>query len=190
MGRTFNTEEVLKILKDCYITDSGYLKCSQYRRAGRHGCVNHVPIQYEDFREFILNLLIRKGESVLLNLKTNVENEQLKKEKKFQQVLKQNEQRKKNLLDLYLDGLINKAEFEQKQNEIEEAIAKTTNQLFLVTKVEVVQTNIQTIKEDFGELKRQNQDLFDVFQMLIEEVIVHPDGVIDITYTFEEPVKT
>ncbi|BCC61091.1 MULTISPECIES: recombinase family protein [Bacillus] len=168
-------------------TEWKYLKCSQYRRAGRHGCVNHVPIQYGDFREFILNLLMKKGESVLLNLRPNVENEQVRKEKKLKQILKQNEQRKKNLLELYLDCLIKKTEFEKKRKEIEEVIAKTTNELFLVNKDEIVQTNIQTIKEAFEELKNQNQDLFDVFQTLIEEIVIHPDGTVDISYTFEEP---
>lgn len=168
-------------------TEWKYLKCSQYRRAGRHGCVNHIPIQYGDFREFILNLLMKKGESVLLNLRPNVENEQVRKEKKLKQILKQNEQRTKNLLELYLDGLIKKNEFEKKRKEIEEVVAKTTNELFLINKVETVQTNIQTIKEAFEELKNQNQDLFDVFQALIEEIVIHPDGTIDIAYTFEEP---
>ncbi len=168
-------------------TEWKYLKCSQYRRAGRHGCVNHIPIQYGDFREFILNLLMKKGESVLLNLRPNVENEQVRKEKKLKQILKQNEQRTKNLLELYLDGLIKKNEFEKKRKEIEEVVVKTTNELFLINKAETVQTNIKTIKEAFEELKNQNQDLLDVFQTLIEEIVIHPDGTVDIAYTFEEP---
>ncbi|AOM07576.1 recombinase family protein [Bacillus cereus] len=168
-------------------TEWKYLKCSQYRRAGRHGCVNHVPIQYGDFREFILNLLMKKGESILLNLTSNVANEQVKKERKLQQSLKQNEQRKKNLLDVYMDGLIDKAEFEMKRHEVEQVVSKITDQLLLIQKTETVQMNIQTIKDAFRELKKQNQDLFDVFQTLIEEIIVHPEGTIDITYTFEEP---
>ncbi|MEJ9212855.1 hypothetical protein [Bacillus smithii] len=61
------------------------------------------------------------------------------------------------------------------------------NQLFVIQKAETVRTNIQTIKDAFHELKNQNQDLFDVFQTLIEEIVIHPDGTIDITYTFEEP---
>ncbi|MED1420662.1 hypothetical protein [Bacillus smithii] len=62
------------------------------------------------------------------------------------------------------------------------------NQLFVIQKAETVQLNIiQTIKDTFHELKNQNQDLFDVFQTLIEEIVIHPDGTIDITYTFEEP---
>ncbi|MBG9543606.1 serine recombinase [Cytobacillus firmus] len=168
-------------------TEWKYLKCSQYRRAGKHGCVNHTPIQYEDFRQFILNLLMQKGESVLFNLSTSVANEQAKQERKLQQSLKQNEQRKKNLLDLYLDGLIDKEEFEKKRQEVEELINKSSNQLFIIKQSETVQTNIQTIKDAFQELQNQNQDLFDVVQTLIEEIIIHPDGTIDITYTFEEP---
>lgn len=168
-------------------TEWKYLKCSQYRRAGKHGCVNHVPIQYEDFREFILQLLMRKGESILFNLSSHVENEQIKKVQKLQQTIKQNEQRKKNLLDLYLDGLIDKEEFEKKRQEVEELLTKTNNQLFMAQKSETTQKSIQNVKEAFQELQNQNQDLFDVFQTLIEEIIVHPDGTVDIAYTFEEP---
>lgn len=46
-------------------TEWKYLKCSKYRRAGKHGCVNHVPIQYRDFREFIIDLLIKKENPLL-----------------------------------------------------------------------------------------------------------------------------
>ncbi|EJQ37571.1 hypothetical protein IEE_05130 [Bacillus cereus BAG5X1-1] len=95
-------------------TEWKYLKCSQYRRAGKHGCVNHVSIQYRDFRQFIIDLLVKKGESVTLKLQRNVEEGQEKKIKKLQQLLNVNEQKKKALLDLYLEELINKEEFEKK----------------------------------------------------------------------------
>ncbi|GLV66813.1 hypothetical protein Bmyc01_54820 [Bacillus mycoides] len=65
-------------------TEWKYLKCSQYRRAGKHGCVNQVPIQYGEFRQFIINLLVEKGESVTLRLQSNVEKGQEKKTKKLQ----------------------------------------------------------------------------------------------------------
>ncbi len=168
-------------------TEWKYLKCSQYRRAGKYGCVNHVPVQYEDFREFILELLIKKGETIPFNLSSYVEIKQIKKDQKLQQTYRQNEQRKKNLLDLYLDGLIDKDEFEKKRQEVEELLAKINNQLFMARKSETAQTNIQNVKEAFQELQNQNQDLFNVLQTLIEEIIVHPDGTVDIAYTFEEP---
>ncbi|WP_179301695.1 hypothetical protein [Neobacillus jeddahensis] len=57
----------------------------------------------------------------------------------------------------------------------------------MLKQAETVQTNIQTIKDAFLELQNQNQDLFDVLQTLIQEIVIHPDGTIDIQYTFEEP---
>ena len=60
-------------------TEWKYLKCSQYRRAGKHGCVNHVPIQYSEFRQFIIELLIKKGEFIALKLQSNVEQGKKKK---------------------------------------------------------------------------------------------------------------
>lgn len=164
-----------------------YLKCSKYRRGGKHGCVNHVPIRYEVFRDFILEILMKKGESIVLNLQTNIEDENEKKEKKLQQQLKQLETQKKGLLDILLEGLINKIEFEVKRKEISNTINKITGELNVITKTENVQKQIQDIKGVFKELEKQNQDLYSTFQTLIKEIILHPDGTVDIHYHFEEP---
>ncbi|ACK92466.1 recombinase family protein [Bacillus paranthracis] len=165
-----------------------YLKCSQYRRAGKHGCVNHVPIQYHDFRQFIIDLLVKKGESVNLKLQSNVEEGQEKKIKKLQQLLNVNEQKKKTLLDLYLEELINKEEFEKKRSDLEAEITKVSQELFILQQNDVVQTDIKTIKEAFEQLQKQEQDLFHVFQKLIQEIMIHQNGTVDITYTFEAPL--
>ncbi|EEL84691.1 TPA: recombinase family protein [Bacillus cereus] len=166
-------------------TEWKYLKCSQYRRAGKHGCVNHVPIQYGDFRQFIINLLVEKGESVTLRLQSNIEKGQDKKIKKLQQLMSTNQQKKKSLLDLYLEELINKEEFEKKRNDLEAEITKASQELFILQQNDVVQTDIKTIKEAFQRLQQQEKDLFHVFQTLIGEIVVHQDGTVDITYTFE-----
>ncbi|MBA4544514.1 recombinase zinc beta ribbon domain-containing protein [Thermoactinomyces daqus] len=34
-----------------------YMKCSNYRRSGTHGCVNHWRVLYENVREFIIQRL-------------------------------------------------------------------------------------------------------------------------------------
>ncbi|PFB23284.1 hypothetical protein CN388_27550 [Bacillus cereus] len=88
-------------------TEWKYLKCSKYRRAGKHGCVNHVLIQYRDFCQCIIDLLIKKGESVTLKLQGNVERGQ---ENKLKQLINVNEQKEKTLLGLSLEELINKEE--------------------------------------------------------------------------------
>ncbi|MGY1419985.1 recombinase family protein [Bacillus cereus] len=168
-------------------TEWKYLKCSRYRRAGKHGCVNHVPIQYCDFRQFIIDLLVKKGESVTLKLQSNVEQGQEKKIKKLKQIMNVNEQKKKSLLDLYLEEIITKEEFEKKRNDLEAEITKAGHELFILQQNDVVQINIKTIKEAFEQLQQQGQDLIHVFQTLIQKISIHQDGTIDITYTFESP---
>ncbi|MDA2087843.1 recombinase family protein [Bacillus cereus group sp. BfR-BA-01323] len=167
-------------------TEWKYLKCSKYRRAGKYGCVNHVPIQYRDFRQFIIDLLIKKGESVTLKLQSNVEQGQEKKLKKLKQLMNVNEQKKKSLLDLYLEELINKEEFEKKRNDLEAEITKASQELFILQQRDVVQTDIKTIKEAFEQLQQKEHDLYHVFQTLIRKIVIHQDGTVDIAYIFEK----
>ncbi|MDF2017692.1 MULTISPECIES: recombinase family protein [unclassified Bacillus (in: firmicutes)] len=169
-------------------TEWKYLKCSQYRRAGEHGCVNHVPIQYREFRRFIIDLLVKKGENITLQLRSNVEEGQERERKKLKQILKINEQKKKSLLDLYLEAIINKEEFEKKRNEIEKEIKKVNDELFIVQSNNIVQINIKTIKGAFEQLEQKEHDLYHVFQTLIERILIHKDGTVDIIYTFENPL--
>ncbi|MGS2746350.1 recombinase family protein [Bacillus zanthoxyli] len=168
-------------------TEWKYLKCSQYRRAGKHGCVNHVPIQYGEFRQFIIDLLVKKGEAVTLKLQNSIEEGQEQKIKKLQKLMTVNEQKKKAILDLYLEELINKVEFEKKRNELEKEIKQASHELLILQNSDAGQMDIRTIKKAFEQLQEQGQDLFHVFQTLIKEIIVHQDGTIDITYIFESP---
>ncbi len=169
-------------------TEWKYLKCSQYRRAGKHGCVNHVPIQYGDFRQFVIDLLVKKGESVTLKLQNNVEQGQEKKIKKLQQLINMNEQKKRSLLDLYLEELINKEEFEKKRYDLETEITKANHELLILQNSDAVQMDIKTIKQAFEQLQQQEQDLIHVFQTLIQKISIYQDGTVDITYTFESPL--
>ncbi|QBJ65017.1 recombinase family protein [Bacillus anthracis] len=166
-------------------TEWKYLKCSQYRRAGKHGCVNHVPIQYDDFRQFILDLLVEKGESIILKLRNNVEEGRDTKVKKLHHLVNTNEQKKKSLLDLYLEELIDKEEFEKKRNDLEIEIKKASNELFILKQNDSVAVDIKTIKEAFEQLQQRECDLYHVFQTLIQEIVIHQNGMVDITYTFE-----
>ncbi len=60
-----------------------------------------------------------------------------------------NEQKKKTLLDLYLEELINKEEFEKKRSDLEAEITKVSQELFILQQNDVVQTDIKTIKRSF-----------------------------------------
>lgn len=63
-----------------------------------------------------------------------------------------------------------------------------SQELFILQQNDVVQTDIKTIKEAFEQLQKQEQDVFHVFQKLIQEIMIHQNGMIDITYTFEDPL--
>ena len=97
-----------------------------------------------------------------------------------------NEQKKKSLLDLYLEKLIDKKEFEKKRNDLEAEIMKVDRELFVLQNDDVVQTGVKTIKEAFEQLRKQGEDLFHVFKTLIQEIIVHQNGTVDILYIFEK----
>ena len=57
--------------------------------------------------------------------------------------------------------------------------------MFILQNSDAVQIDIKTIKQAFEQLQQQGKDLFRVFQTLIEEIVVHQDGTIDIIYNFE-----
>ncbi len=99
-----------------------------------------------------------------------------------------NEHKKKSLLDLYLEELINTGEFEKKRSDLEAAIKKASHELFVLQRNDVIQVDIRTIKAAFEQLQKQEQDLFHVFQKLIQEIMIHQNGTVDITYTFEGPL--
>ncbi|PGA29530.1 recombinase family protein [Bacillus thuringiensis] len=166
-------------------TEWKYLKCSQYRRAGKHGCVNHVPIQYREFRQFIINLLIDKGKSITLDFQNTMKKGKQEQINKLKNVLKLNERKKRSLIDLYLEQLINKEEFEKKRNDLKMEITKIKQDLFVIQQNNSTSMEIKTIKEAFQQLQKQDKDLLYVFQTLIQKIMIHQDGTVDITYTFE-----
>jgi len=163
-----------------------YIKCSQYRRAGKFGCVNHTPILYEDFREFVLNKIIKKGKELSVNFENNI---QQKKEKEIERLQKQKEQLEEmngGLIDLYLkDKLISKEEFQMKRKEYEEEIKRISDEIFLLKQEEETQIDIKNIQEAFEQLNHRDKDLHHAFATLIDHIVVHPDGKLDFHYKFE-----
>ncbi|MBO8172464.1 MAG: recombinase family protein [Bacillaceae bacterium] len=171
--------------KDGSKTIWAYLKCSQYRRGGTDLCVNHAPIQYKDFREFIINQLIEKGKLIALNIESDFEAQRKGKLKTLKRKVERLELKKKDLLDLYLEKVIDRNEFLHKRDEIEEEVNKTKEEVYMLEREEDSQAQIKNIKEAFKVLENQNQDLYEVFKTLIKRIIIHPDGTIDIEYSFQ-----
>lgn len=164
----------------------GYLKCSLYRRAGTNGCVNHEPIVFEDFRSFIIERLLQKGKNVSLNFQNQLEDQKQHQIKALERQLGQLENKKKGLVDLYLDQLIDKVEFEEKRQEIEAQMRKAEEEVLLLKGREYTVTKIRTIQQAFELIQDQEQDLHQAFKTLLDEVVVHPDGTVDVGYGFEE----
>ncbi|MEM5604247.1 hypothetical protein AAHB51_05610 [Bacillus cereus] len=75
-----------------------------------------------------------------------------------------------------------KAERNRKRNK------KVNDELFIVQSNNIVQINIKTIKGAFEQLEQKEHDLYHVFQTLIERILIHKDGTVDIIYTFENPL--
>ncbi len=177
-----------KTKKDGTRTEWKYLKCSKYRRGGKHGCVNHEPIRYEKFREFIMQLLLEKGESIRLNFENEIKKKQKEDIKGMQQNILRLEKQKKKLLDLYLDedSPLNKEEFEEKRKEIEISINKSKEKALLLAHEDTAAANIESIKQAFGQLQYYDQDLHYAFQQLITSADISQDGTVDIKYTFEK----
>lgn len=162
-----------------------YLKCSAFRRAGEYGCKNHVPIQYEDFRSFIIQRLIEKGRDLELTFESDFTANKKKEVERLTKKITQLDEKKTSLVDLYLDHLITKEEFEKARNKLEEGIIKSQEKLLLMQRTDHTQKQIDNIRNAFAQLENQDQDLFNVFQVLISLIKVYHDGTIDIEYTFE-----
>lgn len=164
-----------------------YLKCSKYRRGGSVACVNHQPITYENFRGLILDHLKDKGRSVALNFVDDFEERKQSEITKLQKSKEHAENRKKKLVDLYLDQLISKPEFEEKRQEIDEQLERIEDELFLLNRREYKDRHIRSIQEAFN-LLEQDEDLYKAFRMLLDEIRMHPDGEVEIDFAFEKPV--
>lgn len=162
-----------------------YIKCSAYRRAGRSACVNHTPLTYEEFRKFIVKRLIEKGNEVKINFDNTFK---LNKQRRINQLEKNIEDLKsKNggLVDLYLDELIDKIEFQNKRDEFETKIKDYKEDLFILKQEEQSKETIENIQEAFRNIKEKDKDIHHALKILIDHIVIHPDGKTDIYYNFE-----
>jgi len=163
-----------------------YIKCSSYRRAGQYGCVNHAPILYEDFRELIIKRLKRKGKNIKLKLESGIVQKRKNEIAALEKEKLSLEQKRKRLIDLYLeDGLISKEEFQEKRKQYEDRIREIEDRIFLLSQEQNTTKEIKTIEDAFQQLENIDQDLYHVFKTLIDQIIVHPDGKIEILYKFK-----
>ncbi|WP_208592337.1 recombinase family protein [Gracilibacillus suaedae] len=168
--------------KDGSKTHWKYLKCSKYRRSNK--CVNHPPITYESFRELVLHKLKEETEIASFNLENNLTINDQARIKKLEKEIDNFKQKIDRLLDIYLEGILNKYEYESKRELIEKKIERLEDDLFLLNTKEKREMNIETIKEAIEQLNNKNQDLYNVFNTLIENGTIYKDGLIELKFSF------
>ncbi|OEH91948.1 recombinase family protein [Bacillus solimangrovi] len=178
------------ILQSGKKTESGsnvryYLKCSAYRRAGKHRCVNHIPIQYEDFRDFLIDLLKEKGQGVSFEFDSELESYKTSEVKVLKKKIQQLEMKKKDVLELYLEQIINKSELENKRNELHSDIKQLKEKLMTFEHINYDLQTVENIQHAFSYLQQHGENLFHVIQTIINEIILHPDGTVDVKYNFK-----
>lgn len=162
-----------------------YLKCSAYRRAGKHGCDNHVPILYNDFRDIVIQRLKMYAKNTEFNIKNNMEKKRQEELKLLEKEKISLEEKNKGLIDLYLeDKLISKEEFQEKRQEYEKRLKEIEDRIFILKQETDDIAVIKNIKDAFKQLENTKQDLHHAFKTLINHIIIHPDGRTEIEYTF------
>ncbi|MYL50240.1 recombinase family protein [Halobacillus litoralis] len=170
---------------DGHKTTFKYLKCSAYRRGGKAACVNHTPITYEDFREFILSSLIKKWNQVELDLENNLGKNTKSQINNLNQQKIQLEKKKNRLVDMYLNEMLDKEDYLKRKSGFEIEIEKIENELYLNSSIEHKQVQIRNVKEAFSSLKKTDQDLTRVFKEIIDNIFIAQNGEIEITYRID-----
>lgn len=171
--------------KDGTKTRWRYLKCSAYRRAGRNGCVNHVPLLYEDFRAFILKRLKKKGNQIELNFENTLARKRITQIEMIEKNINDLKEKNTGLVDLYLEKLINKGEFQERRVQFEEDIKALEDELFLLNQTETSKVAISDIRSAFNSINSNDKDTHHALKILIDNLVIHQDGSTDITYNFE-----
>ncbi|WP_231559674.1 recombinase family protein [Bacillus sp. UNC322MFChir4.1] len=159
-----------------------YMKCARYKRYGT--CVNHVPIQYHELREVILSML--KDKEKELNIQFSPQNEKKHKEKmqKVKKEIQQLKMKKDKLIELYIEGLIGKEAFVQRDKKFEGEIKEKELQLIKLSDVKAQSNEQKEVKKAFA-LLQEEQDLHETLKILVKKISLYKDKRMQIKYTFD-----
>ena len=94
------------------------------------------------------------------------------------------EEKKHGLVDLYLDKLIDKKQFQSRKEEFEEKIHNSQEELFLLKEDESSKIAIKDIQKAFHKIKKNDKDIHHALKILIDNIVIHQDGSTDIYYNF------
>jgi site-specific DNA recombinase len=161
-----------------------YLKCNKYRRSSK--CVNHPPITYENFREIVLQKLKEETKKESFNLGNNLTANDQIRIKQIKKEIDSTNQKIDRLLDIYLEGILNKYEYEIKREVLKKKAQSLQDELFILKRNDKCDLNINTINKAIEQLNNKEQDLYNVFNTLMEYGILYEDGSVDLIFTFNK----
>ncbi|PEO37272.1 recombinase family protein [Bacillus wiedmannii] len=161
-----------------------YLKCSRYKRYGKGECVSHKPIQYKHFREFVLEELEREQNELKTEFESQGQNIHKGKIDNIKKNLKRLEERKKKLVDLYMDNLITKNEFSVRRADMERSIKEQELQLMSTEDIKLANEIHKEFQEAFALLKKE-EDLYEVFKRILQRIDISQNGDIKMTYVLD-----
>lgn len=172
--------------KDGTKTEWRYMKCSAYRRGGKHLCDNHTPIRYEEFREMIIEELLSETKRINLKLGNNLENKNKKILENATKQLSLIEGKQKDLLKVYLDKIISVDEFKEMKAELEMKQIELNAQITKLSETKFTNQQVEKTKQAIEELNKKGDDLYLVFKTLIDKIIIHHNGDVEIEYPFNK----
>ncbi|MDQ0174471.1 recombinase family protein [Bacillus chungangensis] len=171
--------------KDGSIKEWKYLKCSAYRRGGKTLCVNHTPITYENARSVMIKRLLRLGRRVHVHFENTLYKQKQKEIRTLENKMINLKEKSAGLIDLYLDKLISKVEFQKQRQAYASEIEEIRNKIIVLQHEEENSIDVESVEEAFKQLERYEKDLHHAMKELIQSIMVHPDGKIDIHYSFK-----
>lgn len=174
--------------KNGKISNWKYFKCSRYRRYGKAGCVNHKPIKYEDFRKFIIEILVDLAKSIPMDYETTFglsDKKQLNVLKKDAELLRE---KNKGLVNLLLEKVIDRDEFEENRANYNKELNDIETKIRELNDLEKNEVKVSDLKQAFMSIEETHENLYHAFKVLIKRIVLEPNGEIDIEYNFNVDV--
>lgn len=158
-----------------------YMKCSKYKRYGT--CVNHEPIQYHEIREVILLRLKEKEEQLETQLSSEKKNWYQEKRQNTNRDIRRLKDKKEKLIELYIDGLIDKNAFSKRDAKLENEIKDKEMEQIKLNDMNQQFKEQKEITKTFERLHEEN-DLYEALNILIKRIVLHQNKRVRIEYTF------
>jgi site-specific DNA recombinase len=139
---------------------------------------------YEDVKAFLLKQLLEKSCMLQFSFEDNFQSQKHDRLAVIKKEIEDLKNKGTKLIDLHLEQMITKEEFKQKRDELEWKIHTLEKEQLDLSNQEYATKKIENIKQAFDALNNDGQNLHHAFRTLLEKVMIHPQGKMDIHYTF------